>query len=244
MNPPRMLELDKYIINKRKKLDKLKAEHEKLLASTIPVSDSDSEIKILNSELCKLQAEICVVEGSEPETMPNCNSFLYSWVQHTLKEDIKGMEKILTNQDNIHKESMKNKELLTKMSPALHDETDIRRLEDERSKNELLQSLHHKLVRRLRRLSRLFPTYSTNSKKMKTSIRNTSGEVLTKSFYRVLKDFVLELQDRTFTSDDWEKINFVPIDHTYSKEHIKLLCSCGIIQRSKENDAMFHLKNS
>ncbi|GFY46084.1 uncharacterized protein TNIN_18311 [Trichonephila inaurata madagascariensis] len=190
MNPPKMLELDKYIINKRKELDKLRAEHEKLLASTIPVSDTDSEIKVLNSELCKLQAEICVVEGSEPETG-------YSeW------------------------------------------------LEDERSKNELLQSLHHKLVRRLRRLSRLFPTYSTNSEKLKTSIRNKSGEVLTKSFYRVLKDFVFELQDRTFTSDDWHKINFVPIDHTFSKEHIKLLCSCGIIQRSKENDAVFHLKNS
>ncbi|GFS89064.1 uncharacterized protein NPIL_473591 [Nephila pilipes] len=244
MNPPKMLEFDKYIIKKSKELDKLNAEYEKLLASSAPMSDTDSEIKILNSELCKLKAEICVLKTNKPEIMPNCDSFLYSWAVHTLKEDIKGMEKGLTNLDSIHRESIKRKELLTKMYHDMCNTMDERMLEHERCKNELLHCLHRKLVRRLRRLSRLFPTYSTRSKKMNTSIRNKSGEILTKSFYRVLKEFVVELQDRTFTSEDWHQIKLVPIDHTYRREHIKLLCDCGIIQRASENSPIFHLRTS
>ncbi|GIY23820.1 uncharacterized protein CEXT_437161 [Caerostris extrusa] len=165
-------------------------------------------------ELAKLKKEYQMILESNTEIsnsgsevfFPKCDLFLSAWARHTLEEDIKEKENILGSICKMEEESTEQVKLI---------------LEDLRSRNESLKCLHRKLVRRLRRLSRCFST--TQSEKICKSIRNESGEILTNSFYRVLKNLIVELQDRTFTSNDWDQLQSVLIDQTYNKEHIKLL---------------------
>ncbi|GBN21480.1 hypothetical protein AVEN_136382-1 [Araneus ventricosus] len=92
------------------------------------------------------------------------------------------------------------------------------------------------MVRRLRRLSRRFSTLPKHLEKINKSTRDRTGNVLTRSFYRVLKEFIVELQDRTFKSDDWDKSKLVFIDETYCKEHLRILCNANVIRKSTKRD--------
>ncbi|GIY53534.1 uncharacterized protein CDAR_57981 [Caerostris darwini] len=203
--------LDNFIINKKEELAKLKKEYQMILESNTEISNSGSEVSLLNSELCKLMAEINILKTNKPEI-----SVHYYYDTANVKN---------SNPDSATKAIYVLNELINIFNNMGGLDSMI--LEDLRSRNESLKCLHRKLVRRLRRLSRCFST--TQSEKISKSIRNESGEILTNSFYRVLKNLIVELQDRTFTSNDWDQLQSVLIDQTYNKEHIKLLQEPGSI---------------
>ncbi|CAL1293650.1 unnamed protein product [Larinioides sclopetarius] len=177
--------LDQLISNKTEELLKLNQEHEKLLMSKKCIPNL--EIEALNAELYSLIAEYKYLKESEPETMPKSDAFLYGWARHSLEEDIKQKEEILSNLDKMHEESKKKKSLINRRPNMTYENVNKKMLEDARSKNEQLHCLHRKMVRRLRRLSRRFSTLPSKSGKMNSSTRDTSGNVLKRSFYRVLK---------------------------------------------------------
>ncbi|CAL1293651.1 unnamed protein product [Larinioides sclopetarius] len=231
--------LDQLISNKTEELLKLNQEHEKLLMSKKCIPNL--EIEALNAELYSLIAEYKYLKESEPETMPKSDAFLYGWARHSLEEDIKQKEEILSNLDKMHEESKKKKSLINRRPNMTYENVNKKMLEDARSKNEQLHCLHRKMVRRLRRLSRRFSTLPSKSGKMNSSTRDTSGNVLKRSFYRVLKEFVVELQDRSFKSDNWEKSELVFPDKTFSEEHLKLLCNANIIRKSKRRTPSYYL---
>ncbi|KAF8783535.1 hypothetical protein HNY73_013686 [Argiope bruennichi] len=234
-------QLDEHIHNKTVELEMLRQEYQALLESRSCISNSETEV--LNSKLYNLMAEVKYLKKCEPEILPKYDVLLYAWVQHSLEEDMKQKEKVISNLDKMLENVSKRRKLLIQKCPnSICEDLTRRMMKDAKSKNELLHCLHRKMVRRLRRLSRRFSTIPEQSEKINKSTRDITGKVLTRSFYRVLKEFVIELQDRTFKSDDWDQSLPVFIDRTYSKEHISTLCKTNIILKSVKTPSIYYLR--